>query len=113
MTFPVDGPATVPGVKALLSIEDNDSDTRLTSIVAAVNATVLTWPVAVKADGAADWAGPQLANIVEGANLLAARVYRRKNSVDGVQVLSSATLSAGLDDPELVLLLELNKPAVG
>lgn len=113
--LPEAGPATVPGVKTHLGIEDTRDDARLASLVAAVNGKVRRWPCAEAAAGAADWTGA--ADVVEGANLLASRLFRRKNSPAGVEAFGSDGLAyVQRQDPDVAMLLGLGpwqSPAVG
>lgn len=118
MTFPANGPATRAGTKVQASIAAGDTthDTRIDAIVVAVNAKVLSWPVATVADGAADWNVATVQHLVLGANMLAARIHRRINSPDGVASLGTSVIGTALGDPEIALLLEIDgntAPAVG
>lgn len=121
MSFPPDGPATLGGTKTELVIPDDDhtEDDLIVQRVNAVNSIVLSWPVASVADTdppAADWNGAQLQHIVVGANMLAARLHRRRGSSDGTAVLGSELLGVALGDPDVALLLQVGngaKPAVG
>lgn len=120
MSFPANGPATLEAVKAHLRITDNADDAGITSVVRAVNAKVLTWPVAAVADtdpAAADWNADELAHIVQGSILLAARLFRRRNSPDGVAAFGdSGPAYVARTDPDVALLLQLGTntaPSVG
>jgi hypothetical protein len=102
--LPDGGPATLAGVKEHLSIGDDRDDTRLTSIVAAVNSQVRSWPVAVAAVDAETWP----ARIVEGANMLAARLFRRKNSPAGVESFGDQGATYVMrNDPDIAMLLKM------
>jgi hypothetical protein len=108
-------------VKTLLGVdpEDHDEDTLIAMFVDAVNAVVRDMPVVDQADtdpAPEDWTGDGLAGVVLGANMLAARVYRRKDSAEGV-----ATMAAGApayvmrNDPDIAQMLKLgdySKPGV-
>lgn len=113
--LPPDGPATVPGVKAHLGITDDRDDTRLAAVVAAVNARVVTWPCAQVAVNLADWSTASA--VVEGANMLAARLFRRKNSPAGVEAFGAdGAVYVMRNDPDVAMLLGLGPwqgPAVG
>lgn len=117
--LPTPGPATVSGVRRHLGHADTDTrdQTRLESLVAAVNAKVRAWPVAAKAAGLADWTDPAVADVVEGATMLAARLYRRKNSPAGVEAFGAdGAVYVQRNDPDIALLLELGnygRPVVG
>lgn len=117
MTYPANGPATREAVKSYVGKSAADHDARIDRIVAAVNAYVLGLPVAAVADGAADWEAPQVAAVVEGAVMLAGRLYRRKNTPDGAAPLSaSGVFSVARADPDVALLLGLGahaRPGVG
>lgn len=118
MAFPVNGPATRAATKfqAGISADDATYDARIDAIVVAVNAKVLTWPVAAKADGVADWNVATVQDIVVGANMLGARIHRRVNSPDGTASLGTELLGVAMGDPEIALLLEVDagaKPQVG
>lgn len=118
MAFPSNGPATLAGTKVQASIPEGNTtdDAAITAIVVGVNARVLEWPVAEKADGLADWTGATVQDLVLGANLLAARLYRRRNSPDGVASLGSDVIGVALGDPEIAFLLQIDNnttPQVG
>jgi len=110
-----EGPTTLALVKGHLGITDARDDDRLAGIVAAVNAKVKRWPVGRLAVDLADWS--TAADAVEGATLLAARLFRRKNSPAGVEVFGSEGAAYVVRmDPDVALLLRLGNhqgPAVG
>lgn len=106
MALPANGPATLAGVKTELGITDDRSDTRLTAKVEAVNALVAAWPVVAAADGAADWTGHKAA--VNGANMLVARLWQRRNSPLGFeQVGDGLAAYVSRNDPDLAMMLGL------
>lgn len=113
--LPEGGPADLPRVKLQLSIgaDDTRDDDRLNAIVAAVNSLVRTWPVAAAAVNEPTWP----AHIVEGAAMLAARLFRRKNSPAGVEVFASQGAAYVMrTDPDIAMLLKLGSystPQVG
>lgn len=115
LPLPEEGPATVPGVKAHLGIDDTRDDARLASIVAAVNAKVRRWPVVDPARGEADWI--KAADAVEGSTLLSARLFRRKDSPAGVAALGADfPVYVMRNDPDVAMLLGLGSwaaPEVG
>lgn len=117
MAVPDDGPATLTGVKAHLSIDDAADDEALTLIVAAVNAKVLGWPVAAPAEDVTQWSDGRVAHLVLGATMLVARLYKRRNSPDGVAAFNDAgPLYVSRNDPDVAMLLNLGvhaKPSVG
>lgn len=113
--LPEGGPATLPGVKAHLGITDERDDGAITLAVNAVNNMVRCWPCSLPAVGEADWAKTDAT--VQGATMLAARHFRRKNSPGGVE--SVGTLGAVYvqrNDPDVAMLLGLGPyagPEVG
>lgn len=117
MAYPPNGPTTVALVKELTKVNGNAADARITRIVAAVNAWVLTLPSAAVADGAADWTPPSLAHLVEGATMLAARLKRRENTPDGVVTFGGESFAyIARTDPDVAMLLGLGawaRPTVG
>lgn len=120
MTFPANGPATADQVKAHLQITDDQDNAAIAAVVAAVNARVLSWPVAAKADqdpALPDWTAPDLADLVLGSVMLAARLFMRRNSPDGVAAFGDAGPAyVSRNDPDVALLLQLGsytRPAVG
>lgn len=116
--LPEGGPTTLPLVKTHLTITDNTDDDRLESIVSAVNRVVRCWPAseAAVADPVAEnWdAAP---DVVEGATMLAARLWRRKGSPAGVEAMGSLGATYVMrNDPDIALLLQLGPyagPQVG
>lgn len=113
--LPDGGPSTLPAVKEHLGITDARDDTTITRKVEAVNALVRAWPCSSLAVGEADWA--KAPAVVEGANMLAARWFRRKGSPAGVE--SVGTLGAVYvmrTDPDIAMMLGLGPyagPEVG
>lgn len=106
----------------LLGVADADAtqDALIDTYVGATNALVRGLPVADKANtdpAPADWTGPDLAGIALGANQLAARLYRRKDSAEGVSAIGSASpVFVMRDDPDVAQLLQVGiyeKPSVG
>ena len=106
----------------LLGVADADvsQDGLIDTYVGATNALVRGLPVTDKANtdpAPADWAGVDLAGIVLGANQLAARLYRRKDSAEGVSAIGSASpVFVMRDDPDVAQLLEVGpyeRPSVG
>lgn len=118
MPFP-DGPTSAELVKAHLKITDAVDDAGIAGAVAAVNQLVRELPIAApfNTDPApADWdtAG---ARIVQGATMLAARLFERRNSPNGVAAFGDgATAYVQRNDPDVALLLRIgsySRPAVG
>jgi hypothetical protein len=122
MPFPATGPASRSTVKVLLGVADADNtqDALIDMYVAATNVLVKGLPVAQSANtdpAPADWTNPSLSAVVLGADQLAARLYRRKDSAEGVSAIGSANPVYVLrDDPDLAQLLQVGayeKPSVG
>lgn len=113
MPFPADGPTTRDKVKAHLGIADAVDDAAIDDKVAAVNAMVTGWPVAQVANtdpAPASWAA--FPRIVEGATMLAARLFRRRNSPDGVVPAGDAAPAyIARTDPDVALLLQIGTNA--
>lgn len=113
--LPEGGPTTRELVKRQLSIAPTDArdDGKLDDIVAAVNNMVRTWRISESAVGLEAW--PE--RIVLGASMLAARLFRRKNSPAGVE--SFGQLGAAYvmrNDPDIAQLLALGSyqlPQIG
>lgn len=115
MALPVAGPAVLEHVKRLVGIKPDDTtdDDRLARIVAAANSFVRDLPIAARSDGLEAWQ----ARVVEGADMLAARLWRRKDSPAGVAALGDfGPVYVQRNDPDVAMLLELgqhSRPAVG
>ncbi len=113
--LPDGGPTTLAMVKTHLTVKDTRDDDRITAIVSAVNRVVRSWPCSEAAVGASDWTGAD--DVVEGATMLAARLWRRKGSPAGVEAMG--TLGAAYvmrNDPDIAMLLQLGPyagPQVG
>lgn len=117
MTFP-DGPTTTALVKAHLKIVDAVDDAVLDRVVAATNQVVRELPISVPFDtepAPADWSAG--ARIVEGATMLAARLFERRNSPNGVAAFGDGGPAyVQRNDPDVALLLRIgaySRPAVG
>ena len=122
MPLPATGPLTdqdVPGVPDGLTAAEVD---RLARIVGAVNGFVRGLPIAGRAYAATDTqeAADALVwpdRIVEGAVMLAARLWRRKDTPGGVSTLGDGgVVYVRRNDPDVALLLEIGehgKPGVG
>jgi hypothetical protein len=109
---PDEGPATAAAVAAWLSKEHGDTATTLdlAPTVAAVNRIVRRW-LSPGADGV--WG----ADHEHGAVMLAARLWRRRRSPDGVAAFSGDTvLYVSRNDPDVAMLLQIGPyapPVVG
>lgn len=108
-SLPAAGPATLALVKAHLGITDAVDDNAITDVVNAVNAKVRSWPCAVPAladPPLADWSG--LPQVITGSVMLAARVFRRRNSPDGVTAFGQdGPVYVQRNDPDVAMLLNL------
>lgn len=114
MTLPEQGPATSTGVRRLQKVAETGEDAALLEVcVAAANAFVRDLPV-VRSLDVDDTEIQFPANVVLGADMLASRIYRRKNSPGGVEVMGDlGPLYVSRSDPDITMLLQLRKPAVG
>lgn len=113
--LPEGGPATLAGVKVHLTITDTRDDDRIQSQVDAVNRMVRCWPCSQAAVGGT-WAA-DAPDVVEGATMLAARLFRRKESPAGVESMGPlGAVYVVKSDPDVALLLQLGPyagPEVG
>lgn len=103
-------------VKLWLNLSDDVDDQLVDACVAAANAFVasipylnpptVTPPIDPPVEPVVD---PQTA---QGATMLAARLYRRRNSPGGVEAYTDAAVYVARTDPDVALLLKLgpNKP---
>lgn len=113
--LPEDGPATVEDVTArLVATGATVTDTQtLDDIVDAVNDIVRRLPVASRAVDQETWP----AAIRLGSTQLCLRLWRRKDSMDGVVAFAGdAPVYVQRNDPDVAQLLELGsyaKPVVG
>lgn len=116
MTQPDTGPATLDAVKLQLQLDDTVDDVFVTSCVDATNALVRTMRVAQLPD-VVDVEPEWPAYVVRGANMLAARLVRRRNSPSGVEALTDQGAAyVSRNDPDIAQLLQLGsyaKPSVG
>ncbi|MBF6483846.1 phage head-tail connector protein [Nocardia otitidiscaviarum] len=113
MTAPVIPPAIdITAVKAYLRLTDDSDNDALTAVVDAVNDLMTYWfgSPAISAEGWPD-------RYVQGAVMLAARVYRRRNSPSGVESFGElGPLYVQRNDPDIAQLLGMGhytRPAVG
>lgn len=107
------GPVTLASLKSRLGLTDSRDDEFVGNVVAAVNSKVRIFPIARRAVGLDAWPG----DITEGALMLAARLFRRRNSASGVEAFGAeGILYVRRSDPDIAMLLELGEyqpPAVG
>lgn len=95
-------------VVAWLKLTDPD-DAILTPVVAATNAWVAALPVLQGAAPDVDWPG----DVLQGAVMLAARWYRRRNTPAGVESYADNVVYLPRRDADVSTLLHLARPAVG
>jgi hypothetical protein len=111
MTAPAQAPATDAAVKAYLRLDDTGDDGTLTATVNAVNALMAEWFGAPVPPAA--WSEPKR----QGAVMLAARVFRRRNSPAGVESFGElGPIYVQRNDPDVAQLLGLGayaRPKVG
>lgn len=103
--LPADGPATVAGVKDQGDLSVSGvNDAKLQRVVDAVNKQIRRWPTADRSRGQAAW-NP---DTVLGANMLAVRFWRRKDTPGGVEVYGDFGIAyVRRLDPDVAQLLEL------
>lgn len=113
--LPAEGPATLGGVRAFLRYKaaDVSDDADITDKVLAVNALVRGWRCSQDAVGAAVFP----ANVVTGANMLAGRLFRRRESPAGVAAFGDmGAVYVMRNDPDVAMLLGLgswSSPGLG
>lgn len=110
------GPATEATVKAQLKIDaaDDRDDARLQLVIEAVNHKVATFRIVRDlTDDTDEWP----AHIVQGATMLAGRLYKRSGSPAGVEAFGEGGVAyVQRNDPDVAMLLGLGSyktPAVG
>lgn len=116
MPQPAAEPTDSTAVKAYLSIDDGADDALIAKVVAAVNVFVRRTEKARKI-GVVDpepvpnnWP----ADLSQGATMLAARLFRRKNSPNGVEAFAvTGPVYVRRNDPDIAMMLELDSPMVG
>ncbi len=117
--LPPAGPVTPATLKQQLGIADAADDAFVDRITLAVNRKVRRWPIGAYgsqpdvAPGDRVWPG----DLVEGAMMLAVRLFRRRNSPAGVEAFGAeGALYVQRNDPDIAMLLELGAyagPQVG
>lgn len=106
--LPAQGPATTDGVKASVGPVPAADDSLLAETVEAVNVAIRSWNCAGLAVGLTEWP----ADIVKGANMLAGRLYRRKNSPGGVESFGDlGPVYVQRRDPDVAMLLSIGSHA--
>lgn len=113
--LPGEGPATLPGVRAFLRYKDTDTtdDPELGDVVAAVNSLVRGWACSADAQGQEDFP----AHVVRGADMMAGRLFRRRESPAGVAAFGDmGAVYVMRNDPDVAMLLGLgpwSSPRIG
>ncbi|VXC21224.1 hypothetical protein [Aeromicrobium sp. 9AM] len=111
------GPATEATVRHQLSLSDADDldDDALELAINAVNDTVIDFPFVKEFIASVDAEAPDNTwrfRIVQGATLLAARVFSRRNSPEGVAAFSAdGAIYVQRNDPDVAQLLKLGAHA--
>jgi hypothetical protein len=111
------GPASLDAVKTLLRLTTTADDALIAAAVAGVNAWIARLPWATDLDpdtGAASWRD----DVTYGGNLLAGRLYRRRNSPAGVESFSDigGAVYVQRNDPDIAMMLGIGtyaRPVVG
>lgn len=112
--LPEEGPATLSGVKlrTKIDVDDTADDVELADLVDSINAWIrgdettgaAALPITDRYRGAAAWGK----NVVLGANMLGARLWRRKGTPGGVEVFGDGGVAyVQRTDPDVAMLLEL------
>lgn len=116
MPLPATDPTTVTLVKAWVKLDDDTDDAVVQSVVEAVNALVISLPVAGSSNtdpAPADWPP----TIKFGAMLLASRLWRRRNTPGGVEATGDFGIAyVRRNDPDIAQMLQLGEyapPRVG
>ena len=106
-------PGVTPGdVRAWLRLADGEDDDILTAVCAAVTAWVSGIPVVVELDDPTAWPD----DVHQGAVMLAARMYRRRNTPSGVEPFTDGAVYLPRRDSDVDQLLRLGyyaAPRVG
>lgn len=116
MPQPAAEPTTRDAVKAHLKITDAADDTAIDSAVAAVNVFVRRTEKARKIGVVTPEPDPNdwPADLTQGATMLAARLFKRRNSPNGVEAFAVAgPVYVRRNDPDIGMLLDLDAPMVG
>lgn len=104
--LPPEGPATLGGVRRFLRYraDDTTDDAALGDAVAGVNALVRGWRCAQDAVGDTVWP----ANVELGADMMAGRLFRRRESPAGVAAFGDmGAVYVMRNDPDVAMLLGL------
>ncbi len=104
---------TLAAVKTYLRLTDTADDDVASAATDAANAYVATLPIWRKLVPGDDVVPDTIAY---GATMLAARLFRRRNSPGGVEAFADAAVYVGRTDPDVARLLQLDPfapPRVG
>lgn len=104
--LPAEGPATLGGVRSFLRYEAGDTadNLDLEAVVAGTNALVRTWPCSAPAVDQESFP----ANVELGANMMAGRLFRRRESPAGVAAFGDmGAVYVMRNDPDVAMLLGL------
>lgn len=102
---PASGPTSAASVAAWLKDGDTDAADKYEAVTAAVNAVVKRWHVP-RTGG--EWRDDHAL----GATMLAARLWRRRNSPEGVATFAAdGAVYVQRNDPDIALLLQLGQHA--
>lgn len=99
---------SVDDVKLWLRISDTTDDELISECVEATNVWVARRPVVVELDDPAAWP----ADVSLGAIMLAARLYRRRNTPSGIETYADAAVYVPRRDGDVDALLSLGYYAV-
>lgn len=116
MPQPEAEPTTTAAVKAHLKITDTTDDEAIDSAVAAVNVFVRRTEKARRISVVTPEPDPNdwPADLIQGATMLAARLFKRRNSPNGVEAFAVAgPVYVRRNDPDIGMLLDLDMPMVG
>lgn len=101
---------TIEAVREWLKLPAGQDEQILTEVVAATNAWCAQLPIVVNlADPDADWP----IDVTQGATMLAARFYRRRNTPGGIESFADSQIYVPRRDPDVTSLLHLARPGVG
>lgn len=105
---PGEGPATVAAVTLEAGPVPTADAPLVEAAVQAVNTAIRSWNCAALAVGLTDWP----ADITRGANMLAGRLYRRKNSPGGIESFGDlGPVYVQRRDPDIAMLLSIGTHA--
>ena len=107
---------TIEDVKAWLKLGDTADDDLLADVVAAATAYVETIPYVLELDPEVWPAGLWPSDVTQGAIMLAARLYRRRNTPSGVESFVEGAVYLPRRDHDVDLLLHTGfyaRPRVG